>query len=322
MQHRYWVSAGRQVLLLLMLGTIFGCCAQKPAPPPQVVRPKPPEAWIKADAFCILPLSESHIPETGAQLIDSMMSAWARALTFPDGTGGVSLVGGRYPAIDVMQVDLSDAVAVPGVKRPGIGDLNPTLQSLFVRDFALVAEPLHSKESQSQANLQVTATGVRFDVQKSKEGTPLLLMTDADCGTLHFDTSVADLQKSMLTAARERGSRGLISIRDVTLDLHSVGPRSLDVIMHVSTLVGFVPAGLRFTARVDIDEQMNATFYNLSVQGDEVLGPVIVHFIRPSLAKYDGKTKPLMSFPNPDVTLKNVQIRADERITLDAVFGK
>ncbi len=92
--------------------------------------------------------------------------------------------------------------------------------------------------------------------------------------------------------------------------------------MHVSTLVGFVPAGMRFTARVDIDDQMNATLYNVAVEGDEALGPLIVHLIRPALAKYDGKTKPLMSFPNPEVKLKDVRVTAGERITLDAVFGR
>ncbi|QOV91118.1 hypothetical protein [Humisphaera borealis] len=322
MEHRRWVSAGRTLSFALLAVVIGGCCAKKPAPPPVVLKPKPPEAWIKADAFCILPLSESVVPPTGGQLADSMLSAWIKAFTFPDAAKVVTLIGGRYPAIDVMRVDLSDAVAIPKAKRPSVGELKPSVQSLWVSDFSLVAEPLRSKESDSQANMQITASGVRFDVQKSKDGMPLLMMADAGSGTLHFDTLTRDLEKSMLTAAKERGSRGLVSVRNISLDFKSVGPRSIDAVMHVSTLVGFIPAGMKFTARVDIDDQMNATIYNLTAEGDEALGPLIVQFIRPSLAKYDGKTKPLMSFPNPEVKLKDVQISAGERITLDAVFGK
>lgn len=323
MEHRRWVSAGRTLSFLLLAVVLGGCCAKKPAPPPAVVvKPKPPEAWIKADSFCILPLSEPVVPPTGGQLASSMISAWIKGLVFPDAAKVVTLVGGRYPAIDVMRVDLSDASAIPKAKRPQVGELKPSVQSLWVSDFALVAEPLKSKESQSQANLQVTASQVRFDVQKSKEGMPLLLMADAGSGTLHFDTSIRDLEKSMLTGAKERGAKGLVSVRSISLDLKSVGPRSIDAVMHVSTLVGFIPAGMKFTARVDIDNQMNATIYNLTADGDEALGPLIVQFIRQGLAKYDGKTKPLMSFPNPDVKLKDVQITAGDRITLDAVFGR
>lgn len=312
------------LLNVVVVAMIGGCCAKKPAapPPPQVVKPKPVDAWIKADSFCILPLSEAAVPPTGGELSASIVAAWIKALTFPDAAKVVTLVGGRYPAVDVMRVDLSHAVAIPKVKRPSLGELQSAKQSLWVSDFALVAEPLKSKESASQANLQVTASQVRFDVQKAKDGTPLLLMSEASAGTLHFDADIAEMEKSMLTAARERGAKSLVTVRNLSLDFKSFGPRSIDVAMHVSTLVGFVPAGMKFTARVDIDDQMNATLYNLAVEGDEALGPLIVHFIRPALAKYDGKTKPLMSFPNPEVKLKDVRVTAGERITLDAVFGR
>lgn len=321
MKHRCWVLPFRPLLLVLVMA-VGGCCARKPAPPPQTLAPRPQDAWIKADAFCLLPLSEASVPETGAELADSILSSWMKGLVFPNPATVVTAIGGRYPAIETLCIDLSDAVAVSKAKRPSIGPVTPATDRIAVVDFALVAEPLRSQESQSQANLLVTASDVQFDMQTSKEGMPLLLMTDASHGTLHFDTSIRDLEKSMLSTAKEKGSRGLVTVRNIRLDFRSVGPRSLNAVMHVSTLVGFIPAGLRFTARVDIDDQMNATIHNLTVDGDEALGPLIVHFIRPGLAKYDGKTKPLMSFPNPQVKLKNVQISAGEHITLDAVFGR
>ena len=40
------------------------------------------------------------------------------------------------------------------------------------------------------------------------------------------------------------------------------------------------------------------------------------------LAKYDGKKRPLVGFPNQKLKLKDVRITAGERMTLDAVFGK
>ena len=291
--------------------------AAKPAPPA-----KPVDAWIKADPFCVLPLARPEVPSTGGQLVDSMLAAWKKALTFKDPSRVITLVGGRYPSVDSMRVDLSHASAIPNVKREKVGDRRPGTQSLAVRDFAIVAEPLVSQKTKSQADMQVTGTDVRFDLQKDKAGQPLLLLADAKSGTLHFDIAVADLERAMLAGAKERGGPGLLTIRSVDIDLRTVGPRSIDVSLRAGTLVGFVPAGLRFTARVDVDDQMNARISNLTADGDEVLGPLLVQFIRPGLSKYDGKTKPLMSFPNPQLKLKDVQIRGGDRITLDAVFGR
>lgn len=318
----YGRRVSRTLWLVVLSALAGGCCAKKPAPPPQVVKPKPADAWIKADSFSILPLSEPAVPATGEELSASIVAAWIKALTFPDTARVVAMVGGRYPAVEAMRVDLSNAVAIPKVKRPSVAEFKPSKQSLWVSDFALVAEPLKSKESQSQANLQVTASRVRFDVQTTREGSPVLLMSDAASGTLHFNANLAEMEKSMLTTARERGARSLVTVRNLKLDMKAFGPRSVDIVMQVSMLVGFVPAGMKFTARVDIDDDMNATIYNLSAEGDEALGPLLVHFIRPALAKYDGKTKPLMSFPNPEVRLKDVRISVDDRVTLDAVFGR
>lgn len=289
-----------------------------PAPPPA----KPVDAWVKADAFCALPLAAAELPATGGQLVDSMVAAWKKALAFPDPSRVVTVVGGRYPFVDSMRVDLSHANAVPNARRAKVGDHKPGAQRLAVRDFALVADPLVSRQTGSQVTMQVTATDVRFDVQKDKSGQPLLLMADAGNGTLHFDAAVADMERAVLAGAKERGGGGLLSVRTVDLDFRAVGPRSIDVSVRAGVSVGFVPAGLRFTARVDVDDRMNARISNLTADGDEALGPLLVQFIRPSLSKFDGKTKPLMSFPSPNVKLKDVQIRAGERVTLDAVFGR
>jgi hypothetical protein len=147
------------------------------------------------------------------------------------------------------------------------------------------------------------------------------MLVDAREGALRFDLGHDDLERLMLQAARAGAARQPLTVRSTELDLRSIGPRSLTADLHVSTLVGFIPAGLRFTARVDIDEQMNARISDLACDGDEVLGPLIVNFIRPGLAKYNGKTKPLVAFPSGNLKLSDVQVRGGERIELTARFG-
>lgn len=299
----------------------MGCAARRPAPAPAVLKPPPPaEPWINAKSFCILPLSAPEVPRTGGQLVESLLNAWKAGLKLPAPERAVTIVGGRYPSVREMRVDLSGARVMDGKSRPQVGDLRPTTRSLAVEHFALVAEDFATEKS--RANLQVTADGVKLDLQKDRRGTPVLVMTDADEGTLHFDTAVADMERLMLSAARASAGRRGVYVRDLKLYFRTAGPRSLYAEMYVTTLVGFVPAGLRFTARVDVDEAMNARLSDLAADGDELLGPVVVAFIRPQLKKFDGQTKPLVGFPNKAVRLKDVQITAGDRITLDAVFGK
>jgi hypothetical protein len=292
------------------------------APPPQQVKAKPkaPDAWISARSFCVLPLSKDEVPRTGGQLATSVVTALKQGLKLKDPAQAVTIVGGRYPAVDTMRVDLSNATMIVGKRGAGIAEPTPASHGLVVNHFSLLAEPMVTYKGKN--NLLVTAEDVRFALQHDKANKPVLVMTDARAGTLHFDTATADLQRVALAIAKESAGKYAVTVRSVDLKLTSAGPRSINVDLHLSTLFTFIPAGLRFTARVDVDDAMNAKVSNLQAQGDEILGPLITQFIRPSLAKFDGKTKPLVSFPNPAVKLKDVRIDAGERVTLDATFGR
>jgi hypothetical protein len=289
---------------------------EKPKPPP------PPEAWIQAKSFAVLPLTKPELPPTAGQLAASITDAWRGAIQLKDPTALVTILGGRYPAIDTLRVDLSGASVIPTTKKPAgkSAEPKPTGEAVAVEHFALLADPMTSRKS--KINLQITGEHVRLEVQRDPAGRSYLMMADARSGTLHFDVSMADLEKMMLAMAKESASKHAITVRSVRLNFVSVGPRSVNVELHVSTLIGFIPAGLRFTARVDVDDQMNARIWSLDVDGDEVLGPLISHFLRPSLAKYNGKTKRLIGFPNEAVRLKDVRIHAGERFTLTAMFGR
>jgi hypothetical protein len=312
-------------LVVLLIGVFVvamsGGCAHKAPPKPVAVVKKPVEPWFSARTFCTVPIAEAQLPQTSGELSSSIYTTWRKSVKLSESTPLVTIVGGRYPAVDAMQVNLTGGSVIPGGKAAAnFGDPTPGAPALSVGHFSLLAEPLISRNG--QMDVQVTASDVRFEVQRTKEGRPFLVMADASQGTLHFDTSVEDMRKVVLAMAKETASKSLVTIRAIDLKFTSRGDRALDLDMHVSTLFGFVPAGLRFTCRVDVDDEMNATISNLEVEGDEIFGPLITTFIRPSLAKYDGKTRPLVGFPNKNLKLKDVRISAGDRMTLDAIFGK
>ncbi len=283
-------------------------------------KPKKSEAWISAKSMVVFPLSEDGIPTTGARLSHSIVDASRDSFKLADVPDAVQVEGGRYPAVDWMRIDLSNAVVKPNHQSAGIGDVRPTAHALAARHFEFSAEPLIS--SKGRIFIHVTGTDVRLDLQHDKAGRPLLMLADAKEGALHFEAGREDLERIIVASARESAAGHGLGVRSVRVNLTNIGPRTLIAEMHVSALFGFVPAGLNFTARVDVDDKMNAKMTNLTVDGDEVLGPLIVNFIRPGLTKYNGMTRPLISFPSPDVHLKSVQLLGGDRIRLDATFGR
>ena len=281
---------------------------------------EPDRAWISAKGFCCFPLATDDLPRTGGQLADSMNGGWKDVFTTFDPDRTVDFEGGRYPAVDQMRVDLSHAVVNPNHKLARIGEYTASTKSLAVEHFEMVAEPMVNHKS--RINLEVTGTQVRLDLQHDKDGKPMLMLADAREGSVHFDVSHDDLQKLVLAMARNQSSSHAVTIRATHLDLQSIGPRSLLFDLHLSTIVGFIPAGMRFTARVDIDDQMNAKISNLDCQGDEALGPLIAGFIRPTINKYNNTTRPLISFPSGRLHLDDVQIQAGEHVEMTAKFSR
>ena len=282
--------------------------------------PATDKAWINAKTFCCFPLSQDDVPRTGQQLARSMVGGWKNSLMLPDPAAVVDIEGGRYPAVDSMRVDLSKSIVNPSHTPAGIGDYKPTTKGLTVEHFQVVAEPMLNRKS--RINIEITGTHVRLDLQHDKNGKPILMLTDALEGTLHFDASHDDLQKLVQAMAREKAASHAVSIRSTELDLQSIGPRSVLADLHVSTAVGFIPAGMRFTARVDIDDHMNARISNLTCVGDDILGPLIVGLIHPAIAKYNNTTHPLISFPSGQLKLRDVQIQAGEHIDMTARFSR
>ena len=149
----------------------------------------------------------------------------------------------------------------------------------------------------------------------------MLMLADAHRARLDFSATQPDLERILLMSAREAGRKYGVSVDRVDLKLNALTPHSIRLDLHLSTRVAFVPAGMRFQAQVDIDPSMNARLSHLQCDGDEALGPLIMGLIRPGLQKYDGKSKPVFSFPTGELQLRDVQIRTDDQIRVTALFG-
>src|SRR5207237_1294914 len=164
-------------------------------------------------------------------------------------------------------------------------------------------------------------TRARLDFEHDEGGRPVLMLADARQAKLEFEATRSDLERILLVSAREAGKKYGVSVEKVDLKLDALTPHSISLDLHLSTKVAFIPAGMRFQAHVDIDPQMNAKLSNLKCDGDEALGPLIVNIIRPGLAKYESRSKPVFSFPTGELKLRDVQVQTSDDVRVTALFG-
>jgi hypothetical protein len=148
-----------------------------------------------------------------------------------------------------------------------------------------------------------------------------MLLSEARDASLSFEATGVDLQRILLADLRAAGSPFGLDVISTSLHLVADTDRSVSVDLQIRTKFALIPAGMHFRAHVDIDDNMNAKLSGLSCDGDEVLGPLIVGLIRPDLSQYDGRSRPLLSFPSGKMHLRDVRIRVDDSVHLNAAFG-
>jgi hypothetical protein len=276
------------------------------------------KAWFDARSVCIFPLRDGRLPRSRDELDESLTRGWDKAMQVPDASKLVQIQGEGYPALESLRIDLSDAT-MPNGKAEKVQPNNRPQTRLGVERFELVGEPLLCR--QGRLNLTVSAADAHLDLERDRRGKPIMLLAEAKDANLTFEATGADLQRILLADLRAAASPFGVDVISTSLHLTSDSDRSVSVDLQVLTKFALIPAGMHFKAHVDIDDNMNAKLTGLSCDGDQVLGPLIVGLIRPGLAKYDGRSRPLISFPSGKMHLRDVRIRVDDSVHLNAAFG-
>lgn len=291
-------------------------------PPMAVAAPTKPKPWFEAKSAFVFPLAPGPLPTSRDELASSLTAGWKAHLRFPEATEIVNLDGGRYPALGTLHVNLNGAVVrSEGDKAtPPLRPTGKVLDRVTVRDFDLSAKPLVSEKS--RLDIHVAATDARLDFQYDRDHRPLAMLADAAEATLEFDVSIPDVERMLVADFNEMGQRYGVSVKKASLKFTAVNNRTLDLDLHLSTRVAFIPAGMRFQAHVDIADDMYARLTHLKCDGDEALGPLMTSLIRPGLAKYQGKSRPIFSFPNGQLKLRNVKVSGGDEIKVLASFAR
>lgn len=313
------VRAARGLVAASMgLGLFVGTGAASPAPR-RAAAPNRPQAWMDAKNMCVFSLGEGRMPQDPTELSVALEEGWKHTISVPDPQKAVVIRGGEYPSLEALKIDWSDAELHPPKKKEKVELNNRVEKNLDVQHLEVCGQPVLLKKA--KLNMRLTADGARIDMERDRRGRPVMLLADAKAGTLSFDVTRADAEQIMLQNAREMASPYGVKVEKMQLLVIPETPRSVEAELYVETKVALIPAGMLFKAHVTVDDKMNARLSGLTCEGDEALGPLIVHFLRPALAKYEGRSRPLVNFPERTMRLHDVAVRVDDRLHLTAAFG-
>lgn len=309
---RTWGMVG---MCLVMMWSV-----DQPARRAEGSRVRKPRAWFDAKGLCVFPLSCKQLPSSRDQLLEALTAGWHKSLKFPAADDSfISIDGSRYPALSSLKMDLGGAKMDLTKDNKNAKPKGRVESELTVGSFDLDGRPMLC--DRAKMDLHFTATRARLDMEHDQAGRPCIMLSDAKQARLDFHTTRADLERIVLVTLRAQAKNYGVSIDKVEIKLDSDSGRSLSLDLHLLTKVAFVPAGMRFRAHVDIDNSMNAKLTHLTCEGDEALGPLIVGFIRPGLAKYEGRSKPVFSFPTGKLKLRDIQVHSGDEIQVAATFG-
>jgi hypothetical protein len=283
-------------------------------------KPKEEKAWINGKGMCVFPFADERLPDTADDFAAAMERGYRRALKLPDEDAKVvTAAGGTYPIVDSLRIDVCDSIIKNPENKRKPSDRQLPIHGLDAARFEFLGRGMVVE--QSTVNLSLTATDARLLFTRDKDGKPLLMLGSTKAGHFSAEMTLDDVEALLLAAAR-KGSRAYgLTVDRTRLRLTVEDGRTVRVDLKLFTRVGFVPAGLRFRARLDINDDLTARLSELSCTGDDVLGPLIGGLIQPFFARYNGTTRPLMNFPQTEMRLSGIQITADDTIRVAADFG-
>ena len=286
---------------------------------PRRRKKKDEEAWLDGKGMCVFPFAAERLPETAGGFATAMEQGYRRSLRLPRDAPVVETSGGTYPVVDAIRIDFSGAVVDSKKEGRKPSDRYLTHHALDAGRLEVLGQQMTVEDV--RLSIGMTASDARLLMARDKRGKPLLVLGDAKDGRMTFEMTVAGAERLLHIAVAKGGRAYGLSVDDARLKLTVEDGRTVRVDLKLFTRLGVAPAGLRFRARLDIDERLDGTLSQLSCSGDEILGPLISGLIAPFLKQYNGKTRPLMNFPATEMRLHDIRITADQTIRVTADFG-
>ncbi len=266
----------------------------------------------------MFPLGDTRVPTSGPELVESIVNGLRPWLIFPTGATPVRLVGGAWPQLEEMRVDLSGARSVERPPAPPDLQVRDRRPLFSARRLALVARPLIIEEA--PVELSLTASDARFDFAVDSRQRAVLLPSAAREGRFNARIGRADLEslvrRGITLAAESQG----VSVTSTELKLSQRGDREIEAQVKVKARKMFISAVVRAGGRMEVDDHLNAVLHDLRCQGEGIAGEVACAALRPHVQKWNGQRFPLSGLPIAGLRLHDLKLSANDPLTVEASF--
>jgi hypothetical protein len=256
-------------------------------------------------------------PSTTADLVATLRDLLARAITTRPDTVTAT---GEIPHIAALTIDITGATPLPTPASPQWLDLpGDTLGQTTVSSFQVLGRPFG--QAPRTATIDIAARDLRAAVLDTPAGTALRLLGCTE-GRLRATVIKSDVEAVALAEGSKLASAKGVDLKDVHLLWRSDSARTLSLEVHVKARKGFLPAAtIRVRGQLAIDDRLNATVSNLSVEGEGMIGGLAAGMIRPRLQQAEGRSKSLLALPLDDLKIREVRLlAAPDSLTIEADF--
>jgi hypothetical protein len=269
----------------------------------------------------MLPLGGHDFPKNRDELVQALTDGLAQAVALPAGKQPVEIQNEAYPALRFLRIDLTGAT-IRNEFQPA-RPIGEKLPAVTAARFEMLGRPVYSDSA--AVYYEVDLSDVRFEFQRDTLGRKLLIPVDAATGRIFTSVSRSDLDILLRSQLGIGAAAYGATIDDLQWSLHGQGERSLSLDLRVkaSKRLGFVtiPAALHARGQMTIDEHLNARLSDLSVEGEGLVGTVVVGLLHSRLKRLEGAVLPLASYSLGRLKLHDLRIRTEQGLEIEATFG-
>jgi hypothetical protein len=261
----------------------------------------------------MLPLAGPQIPDSPDALADALRTGLsAHGLETKE-----VAARGPWPALESLTIDLTGAKLSREHRLPETG---LTRDSGFsAARFDLLAQPGILESIPVRAAMHAQDAGFELCAGAGTES--VLLLKRAAHGDVSVEVARTDLERLVHSLVCEAAGEHGVTIKSTKLRFTSRGPRAVSLVAEVVAKMFIATATVTLSGDLDLDEQLNARLSNLRFNGDGMVANLAGGFIRPYLARFEGRAFPLMSFALGEVSLRDVALEAGETLRISAKFG-
>ena len=264
----------------------------------------------------MFPLYSKKFPDNAVDLSALLNDSVKRV--FAHAANPVSIRDKSYPKLDEIRITLDGAELRPDPPRAPAPKGRGT-PALDVAELHITANELAI--GPATASLRLGARAVQLHQAKDGSGEIVLLLQGAADGELEVTVAHHELENAIAALAKAEAGKHGVAIDQVRLTLRTRGERSVDAEVQLRGKKLFFTTVIRIAAKLDVDDQLNATVSGLSCNGEGAIGALACGVLQPHLQSLDGRTFSLTGLPLGEVRLRDVRLSTGDEIKVTAEFG-